>query len=420
MLYILIFYSLIFLIGIINPLYVLWILCALLFVVPSDLMLFLGSTPATTIGIIGFITLFLKKHSRIKFYNKWSLVFFVLLITYALLSYLFHSNYLIIGEFKNSVLGIIEAYFFFVFALNVLDKESNISLTTTVFLILPALGGYLAFIVALRDPSLMYSKAFFGGNPNTYAYTLLVWLPISVNHFFKCKKLSSAALYLISSLGIIAGIISTSGVMSVSITISYLVLIIFLNLFSKRNDTRKRSTILLLVIIFSITIINSNTLFVNRFSDDFMNKIYYGDQNRQLRNQAGLTLFKSNPLFGTGPGGFKSLSTTSWREIGLDSQNRGGSMHNIYLSILVDFGGIGCLIIFLFFLSILLKDFSKVKVLQRFEETYRGCITGVILFFIAGFAGGDIFNLQFWIIISLFVAIKIISENIAKQKLESM
>lgn len=415
MIFLLTFYISILLVGtLIGPLFILWILIAFLFIVPSDIITFFGSTPVATIGLIGIVSLLFKKHSKINLYNKYFPFFFILLIIVSLISYLLNSNHLSFEIYKNYIFGVLKAYLFFIFSINVLNTKSNIIKSTIIFLGTAAFGGYLAFFKALNDPSAMYTKAFLGGNANTFALSLLLWLPLSVNNFLEHNNSYAKTFYLITSLGIILGITSTSGVMNTSVMIFYLIFIIFLQFFSKKKIMRKRGIVLLLVFIFGLIIVKEQTIFFERFLQDLSSKIYYGDTNRILRNNSALTLLKGNLLLGVGPGGFTSLSRTAWREISLDLANLGGSVHNLYLSILVDFGLIGSLIILLTILDILFNNTFKSKIIPELKLIYKSCISAIILFLLAGFSGGDFFNLQFWIILSLIASVKIVSKSATK------
>lgn len=131
-----------------------------------------------------------------------------------------------------------------------------------------------------------------------------------------------------------------------------------------------------------------------------------------------ISLFKSNPLIGTGWGSYSHTLNLSINSVGVSNQNA----HNIYLQLLAETGVIGfsCFIIPMIYTLI-----KSIKLLQAMGAQYRDCtpmfmsVSIQIFFIVYGITGNPLYDKQIFLVYMISIAFYLSYRTIYKSTIRN-
>lgn len=295
--------------------------------------------------------------------------------------------------------------FLSIICINIMQSEADLRMfviNITVVALLLSCMSLFQMITALHSGTGMIRSTGTFEKPNALAIFLVLILPWLLYGIE--KKIIPRFFGLIACLSLIGGVICSLSRKGVFTMILCFAIYFFL----------KEKIKWLIYILFAFVLIAVVLAGYDKISDRFTNEAIAGQlENKWSMTYAGLLMFADNPVLGHGYKGYK----VNYSKYFPDSHKKNYDAHNIFITVLSDYGSIGIflfLTIFLYPIYLSLKNIYSRKLISSdyMIDLSIICISSVVPFIISGwFAGGLLFNPSIialvYTTISIFVSMTI-------------
>ena len=258
------------------------------------------------------------------------------------------------------------------------------------------------------------------GDPNFYAQSMLVLLPLAVNRFLREKKL---ILRLIAAWGVLSIFLAVIFSYSRGAAVAMVVMLVF-NMFHSPPRISDAAIALLVVMILVSFVPNAYIARLSTLPDVFggrsgvLSDVSF--RGRASEVMAAWLMFLDHPIVGVGVENYPVYYQNYSRRLGLDPRIEERHAHNLYLQVAAETGLAG---IFVFgyliktMLQGMLDSWRKLKLRRRYSDAdlVLSMATGVVGYLAAAMFIHSAYPRYFWVLAGVALAIPRIVERELKR-----